>query len=413
MPKTAIVSAMISTVPGSAAQSRMPDTRWATAPRRAKTGIRPERWPKTSASRTAVANPAIAVAMNTWSRAAPPAGLVAMKKSAGISLLFLGVTHHFPVEFGANRQAWPAGFVSPVMSGGPTRGALSRRGDDPVARGQRGADDRALARRGLALHRSARELDALAHPEQPEAAGARPGVEAAAVVGHDDRQLPLALGDVDAEALGVRMGDDVVQRLLHDAAEHRLEVWVQATGSATVLVGEVDAGIDLRPERIQAVDQRLDGGLDPEIVEGGRPQLGDQRAQVRDLELDLPDRCVDRLPERFLVAAAPGRAQADGKAGEALEGLVVQLARPPLAFLLGRLQGLAHPVGFDRLGVCDRRRSTCGEALEHLLVLGREAAVRARLALAGDAPGTGPRNASGASRPPGAPNPKPTKGKRR
>jgi hypothetical protein len=65
MPKPATVSEMISTVPGSAAQSRMPDTRWATPPRRANTGMRPERWPKTSTSRIAVATPADAVAMNT------------------------------------------------------------------------------------------------------------------------------------------------------------------------------------------------------------------------------------------------------------------------------------------------------------------------------------------------------------
>jgi len=51
-----------------------------------------------------------------------------------------------------------------------------------------------------------------------------------------------------------------------------------------------------------ALEQRLQGGLETELVERGGPQLGDDRAQVCDLLLDLLERLVGCLGERLGVA---------------------------------------------------------------------------------------------------------------
>ena len=63
----------------------------------------------------------------------------------------------------------------------------------------------------------------------------------------------------------------------------------------------------------------------------------------------------------------------DPQAGEALQGLVMEFARPAPALLLGRLDALAQPLLLDRLAGRDRGRGAGGEGSEQPLVLAVEA----------------------------------------
>jgi len=87
----------------------------------------------------------------------------------------------------------------------------------------------------------------------------------------------------------------------------------------------------------RAIGQVFDRGLGPELVERGGAKVGDQRAQVADVIVELGDGVADRLGHRIRRGGCVElRGQSDPQGGETLEGLVVQFARPAGAFLLGR-----------------------------------------------------------------------------
>jgi hypothetical protein len=111
--------------------------------------------------------------------------------------------------------------------------------------------------------------------------------------------------------------------------------------------GHVEAG-----RRAAARGKRLDGGPQPKLVQRGRAQLGDQRAEVLDLAL----RVVDRLRELLGRARTTRRRQEHAQADESLKRLVVQLASPAPACLLGGLDAVAKPLVRHGLG----RREGCG-----------------------------------------------------
>ena len=117
------------------------------------------------------------------------------------------------------------------------------------------------------------------------------------------------------------------------------------------------------------VEQRFDRGAQPELVERGRAQLGDDRAQV----LDLAGRCVDRVAHRSLRRApdlaAQRRGQQYAQAAESLQRLVVQLARPAAALGVGGRQRAAQAVGLHALRHRHGGGGADGERAQQLLVV--------------------------------------------
>ena len=172
-------------------------------------------------------------------------------------------------------------------------------------------------------------------------------------------------------------------------------VW--RVGCLAALPGQVEVHVDGDPlARGRALGQALDRGGRPVFVERGRAQLDDQRAQAGDLLGQVLDGGLDRRAQ-LLLAAAPGRRQPDAQAGEALQRLVVQLAGPAPALLLGGLDALAQPLLLDRLAGGHRRRRAGRERAEEALVLAVEAASSPRWSKAASTPTERPRNASGTS----------------
>ncbi len=136
---------------------------------------------------------------------------------------------------------------------------------------------------------------------------------------------------------------------------------------------EVDADVDLDAVAGGAFGERLDRGLRAELVQRRGTQVGDQRAEVGDALLELLDRLAVGVPQRLGALRARRRGEPDAQRREALEGLVVQLARPPLALPLGRGQALALALGGDRLRGRDRGGGARRKRLQQPFVLGGEA----------------------------------------
>ena len=136
----------------------------------------------------------------------------------------------------------------------------------------------------------------------------------------------------------------------------------------------------------------------PVLVQRGRAQLDDQRAQAGDLlgqVLDGGLRPPRAAPPRCRAGAAEST---DAQAGEALQRLVVQLARPAPALLLGGLDALAQPLLLDRLaGRHGGRRAGRERAAAAARPRGRSRASSPRWSKAASTPTARPRNASGTS----------------
>src|SRR6266540_4019181 len=92
--------------------------------------------------------------------------------------------------------------------------------------------------------------------------------------------------------------------------------------------------------RLEALAVVAHRGLEPELVEGGRPQLRDQPAELLHLLRDVLLRLPDPLEEALGRSRPADRRQQHVEAGKALERLVVKLARPARALGLGRLEAL-------------------------------------------------------------------------
>ena len=138
-----------------------------------------------------------------------------------------------------------------------------------------------------------------------------------------------------------------------------------------------------------ALEQCLERGLEPELVEGGGAQLGDQALEAA----NRSDRAARRRA-RPCRSSASGRSGSGGRVehelerAELLQRLVVQLARPALALLVGRPDRGAQPLGLDRLGRCDRDRGArarrrSGGALRRSRTRASAPAVEARRARRG------------------------------
>ena len=106
--------------------------------------------------------------------------------------------------------------------------------------------------------------------------------------------------------------------------------------------------LDLQPgRRCRAIDQRAQRGRGAKLVQRRGAQLGDQATQRIDAQLHVLDRLLED-PVDLLALLGPARAGEHGfQAGEVLQGLVVQLARPAAALALGRLQASAQALDGD------------------------------------------------------------------
>ena len=133
------------------------------------------------------------------------------------------------------------------------------------------------------VERAVDERDALAHADQAEAAASSvAGVEARAVVAHEHFEIAVAVAHADLDAGRAGVLGDVGQRLLDEPVDGRLDLGRVARRRASPsLVGEIDVEVD--GDWLLATRAASDSSarLEAELVQRRRPQVGDQRAQVR------------------------------------------------------------------------------------------------------------------------------------
>ena len=133
--------------------------------------------------------------------------------------------------------------------------------------------------------------------------------------------------------------------------------------------------VDVEPGgRARALGEALERGGDAELVERGGPQIGDQAAQALDALGQPGDRLVDH-GRQVVALAAPARREQDLQAGEVLEALVVELARPPRTLVLGRLDAAGERARRDPLRGDDGGRGARREGLQQPFLAGGEPAV--------------------------------------
>ena len=225
------------------------------------------------------------------------------------------------------------------------------------------------------------QLGALAHAGhsepslQPVAARAEPRRvgQAAPIVGHRRVDRPVACDHANHRLRRLCVTADVRERLLDDSVDRALELGVQppgavfpfrgrCRGSVLRVVGnaaEVDLRLDFQPvDRLRAPGERLERGRQPEIVERRRAQLGDQVAQAVDLCAKTLERRVDGRAQRILVVQVTGVGELQAQSADALDALVVDLARPACTLALPRLHAVAQT--FDLDGALGRQ--TLGDA---------------------------------------------------
>ena len=173
-----------------------------------------------------------------------------------------------------------------------------------------GDERRACACRRFDLEPAADERDALAHPDQAECVLAascrgRSRSRRPRSIAHDGVALSL---EQDADPAGLRVLDDVRQRLLHDAVERGFGLARQPLVAEARL--EIDPQAALLAERLC---EPLHGRHQPEVVERGRPQLDREPPDVlqgRRRRARAPTR-----RRRALSSARPPARSASGRAG--------------------------------------------------------------------------------------------------
>src|SRR5947209_2723574 len=219
----------------------------------------------------------------------------------------------------------------------------------------------ALSPRGLDPQRPAQHLDALAHAEQSPAAAGGVGLrdlalETLAVVFDVDAQRPVLHRGLDQDALRVRVLVDVGDRLLHHAEDGGLVLGREPLVETVPLAPDRDSlGAQV------AIGVPVDRRAQAEIVEH-------RGAQVHDQAVD----CVERRDRQLgLVLEARLGAQLHHQRGQALAGVVVQLARDAAALVLLRgdqfAEELAHlrgAGGHARLQLVARLLQRRAHALE-------------------------------------------------
>jgi hypothetical protein len=116
-----------------------------------------------------------------------------------------------------------------------------------------------------------------------------------------------------------------------------------------------------------AVKERPDRRAQPQLVQSGGAQLGDDRAQVRDLPLNVLDGLVHRRLGPLEIVAAPRGGEQHAQAPEALQGLVVKLPCPASALGVRGGLGAAQPIALHALRERHGGRGACRECAQYLL----------------------------------------------
>ena len=200
-------------------------------------------------------------------------------------------------------------------------------------------------------------------PTRPKPSTRASGSKPAAVVGDLHPHDVVVERDVDAHVLGAGVLGDVGERLLHEPIDGGLELGVEPAADLHLYV-------DLEPlDGREALPEALDRRRQPDLVQRRRSQLGDQRPQALDLGADVVDRLACRLPQGLRVAPAQRRGEQHLKRPERLQRLVVQLARPAAALLLGRRDRVPQAVLGDRAGGRHGRRGARREGEKEPLFL--------------------------------------------
>ena len=234
---------------------------------------------------------------------------------------------------------------------------------------------RARARRGLDRDLAPHERRAFTHSDQPESVrtgGLR--VETPAIVLDHRHHRGVLLHDEDADTTGGRMLHDVRERLLHDAIERRLDRLRQALVRARATRSRSRGRF--APDRSPRADRAPRPSPKSSSAEGLSStasrahvlqRLDDELAQRRDTVL--------RVGSTGLLE----RLQPEEDRRQRLPGLVVQLARDPLALQLLGLDDASHGITAHALGQVDRNRRARGERLGQANVAVREARRRSGL----------------------------------
>jgi hypothetical protein len=130
---------------------------------------------------------------------------------------------------------------------------------------------------------------------------------------------------------GIRVLDDVRQRLLNDSVEDGLDVLWETIIVKPRLELNLEAGL-----LGEAGRQSLESGLEPEVVERGRTQLDCEPAHILQGLDDTRAECGDPIAELSNVARLLQRFEAEENRRQCLPGLVVKLAgEAPTLLLLG------------------------------------------------------------------------------
>ena len=121
-----------------------------------------------------------------------------------------------------------------------------------------------------------------------------------------------------------------------------------------------------------AVGKILERRREAEVIERGRSQLADQRAQARDLGVELTDRLRHQLIDLLSAPDALVCRERQPERGEVLKRLVVELPCPPGSLLLGGGESLAAALGLDRSCGRDRGGGARRERFEQTLIIDGE-----------------------------------------
>src|SRR6202167_1347018 len=246
----------------------------------------------------------------------------------------------------------PNGRCPPARAGGiPELASYETSSDRSRATGQwhRQAHRGAAARRGHELELATHQLRAFAHPRDAEATlqfvlgralSARSVLwQPFAVVGYRRSNPAVALADADDRAGGFGVTTDVRECLLYNAIQRALELRVEPS----IAVGQFDLGTNFQAvHRLRTPCQCFQGRHQTEVVERGRPELGDQGAQPVDLLAKPLEHRVDCRAQLGLVAKIACVGEPQPQSTKALNGFVVDLPGPACALALARLHAKAQ-----------------------------------------------------------------------
>src|SRR5215216_2410771 len=169
------------------------------------------------------------------------------------------------------------------------------------------------------------------------------------------------------------MLDRVRDRFLDEPIRRALDVACQARWRASAFEIQVEVRVDLQAVTCgRALSERLERGLDAELVERCGPQFRDQALKRADAHVELLERPLNRSAERLRLTVCARRLKHQLQGTELLKRLVVQLAGPAPALGFGGAHGMLETIRLDRLCGGDRYRRAGAKGSEQVLLIRRE-----------------------------------------